>query len=240
MDLISFAAKQVRRVVRSRPILKMRNPDYSDETLDVIGKVLPFAMSSPERIVALREAVRYVEASDIPGAFVECGVWKGGSSMAAALSFKKPRPFYLYDTYEGMTPPSDKDKRSYDGKSADDLMKTGSDRIRAFSPLDEVRKNMASTGYPDDLITYVKGPVEKTIPNIMPNQIAILRLDTDWYESTRHELEYLYPHLSAGGVLIVDDYGWWEGAKRAVDEYFGGKALLHRIDVTGRLVIKQG
>jgi O-methyltransferase len=84
--------------------------------------------------------------------------------------------------------------------------------------------------------------VERTLPDRAPAEIALLRLDTDWYESTRHELVHLYPRLSAGGVLIVDDYGHWAGAKRAVDEYLGEQAeplLLHRIDYTGRIAIKQ-
>jgi O-methyltransferase len=84
--------------------------------------------------------------------------------------------------------------------------------------------------------------VEDTLPDQAPERIALLRLDTDWYASTKHELEQLYPRLAEGGVLIVDDYGHYEGARRAVDEYFraaGEPVLLNRIDFSGRLVIKQ-
>ena len=72
----------------------------------------------------------------------------------------------------------------------------------------------------------------------MPERIALLRIDTDWYESTRHELVHLYPRLSPGGVLIIDDYGHWQGARKAVDEYFQAGLFLNHIDYTGRLAIK--
>ena len=91
-------------------------------------------------------------------------------------------------------------------------------------------------------VEFVQGRVENTLPAAAPPEIAVLRLDTDWYESTRHELEHLYPRLVDGGVLIVDDYGYWQGARQAVDEYFGetGEAiLLNRIDDTGRIAVKR-
>ena len=91
-------------------------------------------------------------------------------------------------------------------------------------------------------VEFVQGRVENTLPAAAPPEIALLRLDTDWYESTRHELEHLYPRLVDGGVLIVDDYGYWQGARQAVDEYFGetGEAiLLNRIDDTGRIAVKR-
>jgi hypothetical protein len=90
-------------------------------------------------------------------------------------------------------------------------------------------------------VNLVKGPVESTIPATIPDQLAILRLDTDWYESTKHELDHLYPRLVSGGILIIDDYGHWQGARQAVDEYFARqnlKPLLSRIDYTCRIMIK--
>jgi hypothetical protein len=98
-------------------------------------------------------------------------------------------------------------------------------------------------GYPKEKLHYVQGKVEDTIPGAAPGQIALLRLDTDWYESTHHELIHLYPRLSAGGVLIVDDYGHWQGSRRAVDEWIaqtGARILLNRIDYTGRVAVKVG
>lgn len=107
-----------------------------------------------------------------------------------------------------------------------------------YSPIEEVKANMLQTGYPAANIVWVKGKVEETIPATIPAQIALLRLDTDWYESTRHELQHLYPLLSSKGVLLIDDYGAWQGARKATDEFFGNRVYLHRIDWTGRLLIK--
>ena len=100
---------------------------------------------------------------------------------------------------------------------------------------------MLSTGYDIARTHFVAGDVEQTIPGVVPEQISLLRLDTDWYESTRHELKHLYPRLIRGGVLIIDDYGHWKGARQAVDEYLaetGAKLLLNRIDYTGRAAVK--
>ena len=110
----------------------------------------------------------------------------------------------------------------------------------ARASLDDVQKNLTMTNYPAAKINYVKGKVEDTVPSSLIGQIAVLRLDTDWYESTKHELEHLFPLLAKGGVLIIDDYGFWRGARRAVDEYFEQhhSILLARIDETGRMGIK--
>ena len=105
-----------------------------------------------------------------------------------------------------------------------------------------VKKNMASTDYPEENIIYIKGKIEETLPGYIPGKISILRLDTDWYESTKHELEHLYPILSPGGVLIIDDYGHFAGARKAVDEYFSGlekPPYMSRIDYSGRIIIKK-
>ena len=154
------------------------------------------------------------------------------------------RDLHLFDTYDGMTSPSDLD-RSLDGRSAREQLDAESrddaGSVWCRAPLDEVRANMASTGYPLARIHLVQGPVERTIPEFAPAAISLLRLDTDWYESTRHELEHLFPRVSSDGVVIIDDYGHWQGARQAVDEYFRKQRachLMHRVDYTGRLLIK--
>ena len=205
-------------------------------------------MTSVERQLALIQAVRYLVRRGIPGSFVECGVWRGGSSMATALTLAQEgdtsRDLYLFDTFEGMTPPTDRDKSS-EGV----LAKTYLDRQRkgsgywCYADLDDVRTNMTSTNYPTDRLHFVKGPVEETIPSQSPaGPIALLRLDTDWYESTKHEMTHLFPRLLEGGILIIDDYGHWQGARKAIDEYLAGEDrpyFLNRIDYTGRLLFKQ-
>lgn len=222
--------------------------DCNDTEKDILRACAPYTMTSGERLLGLVRAVQYLARHGIPGSVVECGVWKGGSSMASALALQAyegaHRQLHLFDTFTGMTAPTDADV-AFDGSPAEPVYREsltpdgGSTWCQAA--LDEVRRNMLSTGYPEANIRLVPGPVESTLPAHAPETIALLRLDTDWYESTRHELEHLYPRLVPGGVLIIDDYGHWEGARRAVDEYIdrhGLRLLLTRMDYTGRLAVK--
>jgi hypothetical protein len=221
--------------------------DFSQEDVEEVEAATPYTMTSPERIFALRRAVEHITSAQIPGEIVECGVWKGGSMMVAARCLQRlndtRRNLYLFDTFSGMTPPQEID-RSIRGQSAKELLKAQPKEdswIWAAAPLDGVKKVMKSTRYPREKIHYIVGPVEETLPEKAPERIALLRLDTDWYESTYHELTHLYPRISLGGVLLIDDYGHWEGARRAVDQYFQEKGLhvlLHRIDYTGRMLVK--
>ena len=229
--------------------LRRRFPDFDTEHFETVKFVRPYTRTSPERIHALVEAVKYVSRNQIPGAIVECGVWRGGSMMAAAKTLKAigdtSRELYLYDTYEGMSPPTEADV-SHDGRSAkdqlDEGLPPGDDRsIWCYAPIEGVQQALELTGYPKERMHFVQGKVEETIPRIAPENIALLRLDTDWYESTKHELEQLYPRLARGGVLIIDDYGHWKGSRQATDEYIAANpnfGLLNRVDYTGRLVVK--
>lgn len=215
--------------------------DSDSNFMTYYDKCKPYTMTSKERLFALYQAVNYIQENNIEGDIVECGVWKGGSSMMAALSLSKKehqRNLYLYDTFEGMNEPTENDINMI-GEAAEN---TWQGRDKCEAGIEEVKKNMASTAYSMEKTLYIAGMVEETIPKTIPNKIAILRLDTDWYESTYHELVHLFPKLVSGGVLIIDDYGHWQGAKKAVDEYFGKnkiRILLNRIDYTGRVAIKQ-
>ena len=219
-------------------------PDFSDEEVDVIRKVRPWTKTSPERIYALIQATRYVTDSDIPGAIVECGVWKGGSMAAVARILMQvndvSRDLYLFDTFEGMPEPGTKDF-DFTGHHASRVLRKSPEMLCADAPMEDVKCVMQETGYPKGRIHLVQGRVEETIPGYAPDSIALLRLDTDWYESTRHELVHLFPRLSHRGVIIIDDYGHWEGCRRACDDYFeqnGVQVLLNRIDYTGRIALK--
>jgi len=210
----------------------------------IYRKVKDQTLVPVERSYTLYQAVKYIIKNNIEGDLVECGVWKGGSSMLMAYSLLEAgvsdRKIYLYDTFEGMTQPGE-----MDGQEEKDQWESGkvSDTLNnmCYSPIEEVKANMGKTGYPSDNIILVKGKVEETLPGKLPAAISLLRLDTDWYASTKHELIHLYPLLVKHGVLIVDDYGAWQGARKATDEYFSSKPqpFLNRIDYTGRLVIKQ-
>jgi len=219
-------------------------PDFRDEDTDIIRRVRPWTMTSTERIYALIQAVRYLSANAVRGSIVECGVWKGGSMAAIARTLLQmqdsERDLYLFDTFKGMSEPTTED-RDYSGKQASDLLLDDPGYRCDDAPLESVTKVLYDTGYRKEKIHFVEGKVEETIPDHAPDSISLLRLDTDWYESTKHELVHLFPRLTHGGVIIVDDYGHWKGSQQACDNYFGQNhipILLNRIDYTGRIAVK--
>ena len=247
--IVEFAQDLVRRLMRRCGYEVIRRDQFSAEEHQLMEAVRPFTATSLQRVSALSDAVKYITQEKIPGAIVECGVWRGGSMMVVAKTLvtlgDTSRELYLFDTFEGMTAPTEKDVM-YDGTPAAKIL-DGVERNEdvgnywCIASLEDVRQNMASTGYPMAKVHFVKGPVENTIPHRGLEQIALLRLDTDWYESTKHELEQLYPRLVGNGPLIIDDYGHWQGARRALDEYFAAqpfRPLLYRIDFTGRMLVK--
>ena len=222
--------------------------DLEEEFCEIYSKCNNYTLTSIQRMYSLYKATEYVANANIPGDIVECGVWKGGSSMLTALTLSKMRKtekrIYLYDTYEGMSQPTDKDieagKNLMAWKTWNQSQKENFNTW-CYSPIEEVKSNLISTGYPQDKLVFVKGKVEETIPQIMPDKISILRLDTDWYESTYHEFCHLFPRLSKFGVIIVDDYGFWKGVREATDKYFAENKitmLLNRIDEAGRIGVK--
>jgi len=219
--------------------------DIDEEAAAIIRAVRPYTMTNVEKLYAVITAARYVSRHGVPGAIVECGVWRGGSmhAMARALDAagSHERELYLFDTYEGMTAPGPRDRRS-DGRQAAELMASygKTSRVWAYASLEDVEEGFRRVPYPIEKVHFVKGPVEKTIPAEAPEQIAVLRLDTDWYESTAHELAQLYDRLVPGGVLLLDDYGWWQGSREAVDEFIartGARLYLARTG-TGRVAVK--
>jgi hypothetical protein len=207
----------------------------------------PFTMTSRERMYAMYQASRYVADAGIPGDVVECGVWRGGSSMMGALAMSAvpgaARKLWLYDTFEGMPEPSQEDYGLHGEDALAEWQRNQRGEINewCYAPLEEVRANLLSTGLAADGFELVQGLVEETIPARVPEQISLLRLDTDWYESTYHELVHLFPRLVPGGVLILDDYGHWGGVRDAVDRYVrenGLGLLLARVDYAGRMAVK--
>jgi len=221
--------------------------DLSERDRDIVARVSPYTMTSLERRASLLSAVDHVVRNRIAGDVVECGVWRGGSMMAVALALiargDTSRHLYMFDTFEGMSEPTEHDRDFAGGAAKDELARTAKgEGVWCEASLEDVQANLASTGYPRERLHFVKGKVEETIPGTLPERVALLRLDTDWYESTKHELHHLYPLLARNGVMIIDDYGHWQGARRAVDEYFEKleePVYLHRVDYTARLVVKR-
>lgn len=234
-----------RRLGRSKVSLRLEEqcPDIQERefhaALELCGSA---SMTSIERLYALYQAVRYVAAAGVPGDFVECGVWKGGSVMMMALALLgvgvADRDIYLFDTFAGMPEPTDKDV-DYTGQEMRAVTRANPGWLKAG--IDEVRANLAKTRYPAERFHLVPGNVLDTVPDQAPKTIALLRLDTDWHKSSQHELAHLFPRLSRRGVLIIDDYGHFQGVRAAVDEFLAAQKepyLLQRIDYAARLLIK--
>ncbi len=199
---------------------------FEVEFIEICKRCQGASMVDIDRLYNLYRATRHVVEQNVPGALVECGVWRGGCAMVMAFVAKArtgcQRDIYLYDTYAGMTEPTTFDVKLNGMPAADKWREQQRDSHNdwCYAPLELVWENMRKTGYDEEKLHFVKGPVEETIPETMPEQIAVLRLDTDFYASTLHELEHLYPRLVTGGVIIFDDYNHWKGQRQAVHEYF--------------------
>jgi hypothetical protein len=239
---------------------RSRLVDLDESMRSIIRTVEPYTLTSGEHVAALCTSVDYIVDHGIPGAFVECGVWHGGSLMAILSRLRQrgisDRDVAGFDVFAGMGPSGFPNQPTHEdvlvnGTAIQSLMNPGriykmlyeqiGPRLTHFeASRDDVFALLASTGYPPQRIHLVAGPVEDTLPAHAPETIALLRLDTDLYESTRHELEHLYPRIPVGGVLIIDDYGYFKGARKAVDEYLNGhRMLLQRVDYSCRFAIKQ-
>ncbi len=220
---------------------------YNQEFIEIYEKAKEHTLIDIESCYANYSIINYLEQNNIEGDIVECGVWKGGSSMVMAQTLIKrgntKRKIYMYDTYEGMSEPTEHDINASRNRPASQMFsEMRESNIFMYgetnwckSSLENVKSNMLKTNYPMDNIIFVKGKVEDTIPQVIPQKIAFLRLDTDWYESTKHELRYLYPLLVKNSACVIDDYYPWEGCRKAVDEYFETleyKPLLLRIHCT--------
>lgn len=226
-------------------------PEISDFEKSAIETCLPYSMTNAERMWAVIQSMRLIAQKNVQGDIVECGVWRGGNVLLFSLMLKKlsiKKDIWAYDTFEGMPDPTSADV-NFQGVDSMSMLagapKVSSKKkgnIWCYAPLDEVKANILA--HVDDIqnIRFVKGKVEETLDHEenLPKKISLLRLDTDWYEGTKKGLEVLYPRLVSGGVLILDDYGYWKGARRAFDEYFAGKhVVLHRVDYTCRFLVKE-
>ena len=228
----------------NQKIIELKNDDAK-----LISVVSKYSMTPKIRIYNLLQALRHIKQKNIDGDFVECGVWRGGN----IILFKKflenelknsNKKIFAYDTYEGMNQPSEEDYNLTSKISAKILLKKEKNKdsnIWGISKIEDVKKNISENVKNLDNINFIKGEVEQTLNSEknLPLKISILRLDTDWYLSTKKELEVLYDRVSSGGIIIIDDYGHWNGSKKAVDEFFSNKYVwMHYVDYACRLIIK--
>jgi len=218
--------------------------ELSPSEIQILKTVQPFTMTSLARLSTLAIATKYINTNNISGDLVECGVWAGGS-IAAAINidrlFNHDREYWLYDTFDGMTKPSINDSKEAHSGYEMNLSENGKSTWCSVSE-SQVKENLKGLNIDLQNCHFVPGDVATTLKQTKPTSIALLRLDTDWYESTKVELQELWPLLSVGGILILDDYGYWQGARSAVEEYFNDmniQPLLIPIDRSGRICVKQ-
>lgn len=164
------------------------------------------------RLTQVREAVRTVLEEDVPGHFIETGVWKGGACIVARAAFEaygsSGRRVYVADSFMGLPPADD----------SDDAANLHGDATLAISR-EDVAKAFERYGLLDDTVVFLEGWFSDTLPTVADQTWSIVRLDGDMYESTRDGIENLYPGLSSGGFLIVDDYHVYQSCRRAITEY---------------------
>jgi O-methyltransferase len=233
--------------------LKYLFPEATDFEINLVCRAAKFSMTGHDRIFSLLRAIQHVNNNNLEGDFVECGVWKGGNLILFKKMIEKlkivNKKIYGFDTFEGMSEPTDDDADAdgfLGGFKAKYLMRNQKKDINienmySYVPIDLVEKNFQNNTEDTNNLVLVKGKVEDTlkISSNIPEKISILRLDTDWYESTKIELEILYPRLVKNGVLIIDDYGEWSGSRKATDEYFKDKKIsMFKIDRAARLIFK--
>ncbi|MBI3551715.1 MAG: class I SAM-dependent methyltransferase [Elusimicrobia bacterium] len=234
--------------------------DLEDEARRLIEKVRPYTMLPDERLITLYQQVVHCESAGVPGDFVECGVWKGGAVALMALANLKRgaarRSIHLFDAFTQICEPD----KAVDGakavRQAREFGRGGSAEGR-MRPLEGFYDSMGGPGtlegnkdllerqvrYDPAFLHYHRGWFQETMPQDAPKigRIAILRLDGDWYASTKVCLEHLYDKVVKGGFVVVDDYGCYEGCRKAVDEFRSERKIadyLHHIDADGRYWLK--
>lgn len=218
------------------------NDGLNFKKMQLFSKVFPYTMAGYRRLSNVYALAYHAEKEKLLGDFVECGVWKGGCSAVMAFvadTFTSGRKIWLFDSFEGLPEPTREDgvlARTYAGERIEGRMRSID---KCVGPLEDVKKIFFEIlQIPKESVVIKKGWFQDTLP-VSKNEmgkIAILRLDGDWYESTKVCLENLYDKVVPGGYVIIDDYGHWEGAKRALEEFFQKRNIkpeLTKIDYTG-------
>jgi hypothetical protein len=186
------------------------------------------------RLRSLYDAVRHVVSNGIEGDIVECGTARGGSAALMGLTLKSlgdPRKMWLFDTFEGLPPPSSEDPDSEIAELYVGGFRGGYDEVQDLLGRLDILEG----------VQMVRGLFQDTLPTAEVGAISVLHLDGDWYDSVLVCLEQLYDRVSPGGIIQFDDYGHWEGARKAVDQFLERRSIqvpLQRIDYTGRLIVK--
>jgi O-methyltransferase len=191
-----------------------------------------FTLLRRKRLRLLKKAAQKLT---VPGAFVELGSWRGGSAATFIQHLGQIRDCWLFDSFEGMPEPTEYDTAGE--KHANDYKHLGmpDDDTDTYEICFNLMDNIM---YPNNRIHIIQGWFEDTFPIYADeiDKIAVLHVDCDWYESVKLSLETFYDKVVPGGIVILDDYGHWDGARKAVDEFIekhGLKVDLTRVDSTG-------
>mgnify|MGYP000866007847 CR=1 FL=1 len=221
-NILSFFGYKISR--------KIQKQILSKKFLENYNKSKNLSSFNLEFFLFLEFVLDYLfKKNKIEGDIVECGVFKGANCRFICDYLKSINNeninIFLYDTFEGMPSASINDINIFTKKNYNFYLKKMQknnevDNFHKYENIENVKKLLLQTNYNNNKIHFIKGLVEKTIPKTIPNKISLLILDTDYYDSTKHELHHLYPLVEKGGIIIIDDYGTWSGVKKAVDEYF--------------------
>lgn len=219
------------RLGEEGPVSGAFDPALRERGLD--WPAVAHTMVGIKRLENLRELAQRALDEGVPGDFIETGVWRGGCCIlmraVLAASGVADRRVYVADSFAGLPPPN---AALYPADAGLDL----SIYRELAIPLEQVKDNFSRYGLLDEQVVFVKGLFKDTLPEIPARSFALLRLDGDLYESTINALEALYPKLSPGGFVIIDDYRIIEACRRAVGDYrtrFGIAAPIHEIDDSG-------
>jgi len=243
-NIFGFELIRINSFLKRRENLVVELDDDS-ESKELIERVNPYINSAtiPTRW-SLIQSMKYIHKNNIEGALLECGVFQGGSLGIICLlaeKYKLDREIYAYDTFgTGFSVVTEFDLKQHNKKPKKEISR---EYNKDFYPtIETVKNNLITLGVKQEFIPkFVQGKVEETlyVESNLPKKIALARIDTDFYDSTKHELEVFYPRLTKGGILHINDYGGMTGVKKAVDDYFADKNVwMHRVDYTTRLIIK--
>ena len=231
-ELRLFPSNREAKLLFDRLSVLFQSPEnsFSDSEFNHILKTIkPYTLLSHQRLYSLYNHARQVCEADMPGNFVECGVAAGGSTALLAYVIKskskQPRKIYAFDSFEGMPAPTDAD--THQGIPAEE---TGWGSGTCFATEESVMEICNALNV-SDIVEPVKGYFQETLPYAR-NQIgpvALLHMDGDWYDSTRVILANLYDNVITNGFIQVDDYGHWEGCKKAIKEFEASRNICFKI-----------
>jgi len=224
--------------------------EATEDEIKLIKEIKNYTMNGSLRIWALIVAFKSILQNNIEGDFVETGVWKGGNLILIQKLIEKydikEKKIIGYDTFEGFPKGTNFDK-DFKNVNAEDYFLSkdnveNSDSFNSSVSINDVKRNFNDNSKINNNLILIKGKTQESLldEKNIPKKISLIRLNTSFYESTKIELEILYPRLQKGGYLIIDDYGFWQGSRKAVDDYFNDKKIaLHFVDHTCRIMLKQ-